>query len=111
MMTPYVVTKIEGEGALKGAIVKNVKDESETSLDVSGIFVLAGQIPNNDLFKDLVKLTEGGFIDAKEDCKTSRPGIFVAGDCREKTVRQLTTAAADGTVAALAASSYIDENF
>lgn len=111
LMTPYVVTKIEGEGALKGAIVKNVKDESETSLDVSGIFVLAGQIPNNDLFKDLVKLTEGGFIDAKEDCKTSRPGIFVAGDCREKTVRQLTTAASDGTVAALAASSYIDENF
>lgn len=111
LMTPYVVSKIEGEGALKGATVKNVKDGTETFLDVNGIFVLAGQIPENQLFKDLVKLTEGGFIDAGEDCKTSKPGIFVAGDCREKTVRQLTTAAADGTVAALSAAQYIDENF
>ena len=68
-----------------------------------------GQIPKNEVFADVVKLDAGGFILASEDCLTSHPGIFAAGDCRTKEVRQLTTAAADGAVAALAACKYIVE--
>ena len=60
-----------------------------------------------DRFKELVELDEGGFIAAKEDCLTSCPGVFAAGDCRTKEVRQLTTAAADGAVAGLAACKYL----
>ncbi len=66
-----------------------------------------GQVPKNEVFADAVKLDDFGFVLAGEDCLTSAPGIFAAGDCRTKEVRQLTTAAADGAVAALAACSYI----
>ena len=69
-----------------------------------------GQMPDNLAFEALVELDEGGYIRALEDCKTSEPGIFAAGDCRTKTVRQLTTAASDGAVAGLAACEYINRN-
>ena len=62
---------------------------------------------DNSSFENMVRLDKNGYIDAKEDCLTQTDGIFVAGDCRTKTVRQLTTAAADGAVAALAACEYI----
>ena len=64
----------------------------------------------NEIFADTVKLDPSGFILASEDCMTSHPGIFAAGDCRTKEVRQLTTAAADGAVAALAACRYVAGN-
>lgn len=111
IMTPYVVEKILGEDTVKGAVIKNKETAEEVTIDVDGIFVLAGQIPHNEIVKDLVKLDEEGYVEAGEDCRTSQPGIFVAGDNRKKEVRQLTTAAADGTVAALNAAAYIDENF
>ena len=79
----------------------------ESELAVSGIFVAVGQIAQNEKFADVVQLDEGGFIVAGEDCKTSEAGIYAAGDCQTKEVRQLTTAAADGAVAALAACKYI----
>ena len=63
--------------------------------------------PQNQVFAEFVKLDADGFILASEDCMTSRPGVFAAGDCRTKEVRQLTTAAADGAVAALAACKYM----
>ena len=83
------------------------KTGKDFELHVSGVFVAVGQIPKNETFADTVKLDEGGFVLASEDCLTSHPGIFAAGDCRTKEVRQLTTAAADGAVAALAACKYI----
>ena len=82
--------------------VNSVKTGESVNLDVSALFVCVGQIPSNDAFKDTVLLDENGYIIAGEDCKTNVPGIFAAGDCRTKSIRQLTTAAADGAVSALA---------
>ncbi len=67
-----------------------------------------GLIPENGAFADLADLNDWGYFDSDESCVTKTPGIFVAGDCRSKTTRQITTATADGAVAALAACRYIN---
>ena len=103
------VKEIIGDQAVERLIVNSKKIGKEFKLDVSGVFIAVGQIPKNEIFADVVKLDADGFILAAEDCITSHPGIFAAGDCRTKEVRQLTTAAADGAVAALAACKYIAE--
>jgi len=103
-----VVEAIKGENSVEGISVKNVKTGTVSEKSVSGIFVAVGQIPRNEEFASLVELDSYGYIKAGEDCVTSLPGVFAAGDCRTKEVRQLTTAAADGAVAALAACQYID---
>ncbi len=102
-----VVKDIVGENVVEGLILNNKKTDEDFQLSVSGVFVAIGQVPKNEVFADAVKLDDFGFVLAGEDCLTSAPGIFAAGDCRTKEVRQLTTAAADGAVAALAACSYI----
>lgn len=104
------VKEIIGDQAVERLIINSKKTGKEFKLDVSGVFIAVGQIPKNEVFSDAVKLDANGFILAAEDCVTSHPGIFAAGDCRTKGVRQLTTAAADGAVAALAACKYIGEN-
>ncbi len=87
-------------------IEKNgVKEE----IKCDGLFVAIGLIPENEPFKELADLNSFGYFDSDEQCLTKTPGIFVAGDCRSKFVRQVTTAAADGTIAALAACRYINE--
>ena len=101
------VKEIIGDQAVERLIVNSKKSGKEFKLDVSGVFIAVGQIPKNEIFADVVKLDADGFILAAEDCITSRPGIFAAGGCRTKEVRQLTTAAADGAVAALGACKYI----
>ena len=101
------VQEIRGEQMVESLRVLNKVTGEESELAVSGIFVAVGQIAQNEKFADVVQLDEGGFIVAGEDCKTSEAGIYAAGDCRTKEVRQLTTAAADGAVAALAACKYI----
>ena len=101
------VKEIIGDQAVERLIVNSKKIGKEFKLDVSGVFIAVGQIPKNEIFADVVKLDADGFILAAEDCITSHPGIFAAGDCRTKEVRQLTTAAADGAVAALAACKII----
>ena len=98
------VQAIEGEMALQAVLLLDKNSGKESRLEISGLFVAIGQIPENEVFAGLVELDEGGYIVAGEDCRTSVDGIFAAGDCRKKTVRQLTTAAADGAVAALAAA-------
>ena len=103
------VKEIIGDQAVERLIVNSKKIGKEFKLDVSGVFIAVGQIPKNEIFADVVKLDADGFILAAEDCITSHPGIFAAGDCRTKEVRQLTTAAADGAVAALAACKFIAE--
>ena len=101
------VRDIIGDQAVERLILNNKKTGKEYKLEVSGIFIAVGHVPQNEIFADVVRLDESGFILASEDCITSHPGIFAAGDCRTKEVRQLTTAAADGAVAALAACKYI----
>ena len=91
--------------------IKNVTNSEVTKIDVDGVFVAIGQIPDSDIFKDLLKTDPSGYIVANEDCKTNIEGIFTAGDCREKNIRQLATAASDGAVAAINACSFIDENY
>ncbi|MBQ6679942.1 MAG: thioredoxin-disulfide reductase [Lachnospiraceae bacterium] len=98
----------ETDGRLSGIRLKNVKSGESSELPVGGLFIAIGQVPDNGAFQDLVDLDEKGYIIAGEDLKTKTEGVFTAGDCRTKEVRQLTTAASDGAVAALAASKYID---
>lgn len=98
---------ILGEQMVQGLIVADKNSGEEQQLDVDGIFVAIGHLPKNEVFADLVELDPSGFVKSGEDCITSQAGVFAAGDCRTKEVRQLTTAAADGAVAALAAVKYI----
>ena len=100
--------EITGGFAVNGLKVKNTEAGSQKTLKVDGIFVAVGQTPDNKAFEGLVKLDSAGYVDAGEDCVTSAEGIFVAGDCRTKKVRQLTTAASDGSVAAAGAVEYIN---
>ncbi len=104
-----VVEKLLGENELKGITIKNVSSNETIDLTLDGMFVAIGLVPQNDVFKSLVKLDERGYVDADENCLTNAKGIFVAGDCRTKNIRQVITAAGDGAVAALAACDYIDE--
>lgn len=104
-----VVEAVEGTDALSGAVVKNKVTGEATKISINGLFVAVGQVPATAIAKDLVALDDYGYIVAGEDCKTSAAGIFAAGDCRTKQIRQLVTAAADGAVAALAACEYIRE--
>lgn len=103
------VKRLESDASgLTGVVVAN-KDGEERTLKVDGLFVAIGQAPDNQAFSDLVELDGKGYISAGESTLTKTPGIFTAGDCRTKVVRQLATAASDGAVAGLAAVSYINE--
>ena len=96
-----LVTALHGEGELDGITLKSAEGEEKLSLD--GIFVAIGLVPQNEPLRGVVTLNDYGYVKAGEDCLTDTAGIFVAGDCREKRIRQVATAAADGAVAALAA--------
>ena len=84
------------------------QDGKERQLDISGLFVAIGHRPDLGVFSGLAELDSAGYADSDESCLTKTPGVFVAGDCRKKNVRQLTTAVADGSVAALAACAWLD---
>ena len=101
------VTALHGENELSGITVTN-KDGASRDISVDGLFVAVGHAPDNGVFAQLMELDEAGYAASDESCLTKTRGVFVAGDCRRKAVRQLTTAAADGSAAALAACSYID---
>ncbi len=98
---------LETDGELSGIVVKDRRTNATQQMAVDGLFVAIGQIPQTAFCRGFVELDEAGYIDAGEDCMTSREGVFTAGDCRTKEVRQLTTAAGDGAIAALAACRYI----
>lgn len=105
-------TVVEGfvtsEGTLKGIRVKNTATGEGSEIACDGVFVAIGLVPENYAFGSLVPLDDRGYYKVGEDCTAPTHGIFVAGDCRSKKTRQITTAVADGAVAALAACSYID---
>ena len=108
----YTNMKINGlnteDGILKGVAVENRVSGEKADIACDGLFVAIGLIPENEPFQELADLNEYGYFASDEACLTKTPGVFVAGDCRSKAVRQLTTAAADGAVAALAACRYIN---
>lgn len=102
-----VITALLGDKALTGLRLKS-HDGVESELKVDGLFIAIGLVPENTAFADVADINEYGYFDSDESCLTHTPGIFAAGDCRSKLIRQITTAVADGSVAALAACRYID---
>lgn len=107
MVLDSTVTALNGTDRLTGIEVTHVRTGVVRSIPLDGLFVAIGQMPQNRPFSPPVALDPAGYIIAGEDCKTNVPGIFAAGDCRTKNVRQLSTAAGDGTIAALAACDYL----
>ncbi len=103
-----IANKLIGTEALTALEIKNTITGEITTLTVDGVFVAIGQKPENEPFKSNVDVNNYGYIVADETCVTKDKGIFVAGDCRTKGIRQITTATADGATAALAACRYID---
>ncbi|MDR0639105.1 MAG: FAD-dependent oxidoreductase [Spirochaetaceae bacterium] len=100
---------IVGGEEFQGLRVSESATGVKTDIACDGFFVAIGLVPENGIFAGWVDLDKQGYIIAEEDCHTKTPGIFVAGDCRSKSVRQLTTAVGDGAMAALAACRYIDQ--
>ena len=92
---------------LTGVTIESADGKKET-IPCDGLFIAIGLIPENEAFREVAALDQWGYFDSAESCETRTPGVFVAGDCRSKNVRQLTTAAGDGSVAALAACRFID---
>lgn len=103
-----VVEALLGDGRLEGLSLRNTESGDVSRLDVTAAFVAIGQVPENEPFASLCELDERGYLASGEDCLTVTEGVFAAGDCRRKAIRQITTATADGAVAALAACRYID---
>lgn len=115
--TSTVVQEIKGDGILESIVFKNLKTDEVYEVEADeedgtmGLFVFIGYIPQTELFKGHVELDKYGYVVAGEDTKTNVDGVFVAGDCRIKDVRQVITAAADGAVSAIMAEKYISEHF
>lgn len=101
------IEELLGGEELEGLILRH-NDGSRRELAVNGLFIAIGYAPDNAPYAGVAALDEGGYIAAGEDCRTASPGVFVAGDCRGKAIRQVTTAVGDGAVAALAACEYLD---
>ncbi len=102
-----VVDEIIGGDTIEAINIKDTNGNI-TKIDIDGMFVAIGQAPENDAFRENIELDERGYVIANEACTTRDPAIFVAGDCRTKAIRQVSTAASDGTIAALAACRYLE---
>lgn len=109
-MTSSGVLEFKGEDKLESVVVRHKDTDTVEELKTDGAFVAIGLVPDNKAFAKVVDLDERGYIASDETCLTKTPGVYVAGDCRTKRIRQITTAVADGSVAALAAVNYIDKN-
>ncbi len=103
------IVELQGSGELSGLVIESVDGGQRRELKVDGLFVAVGYEPGNAAFAGLTKQDAAGWFAAAEDCGAGTPGVYAAGDCRAKTVRQLTTAVGDGAAAAVAACRYIDK--
>ena len=104
LVTGYETT----DGSISGLHLRNSETGEEHSIRVDGAFLAVGLAPENQDFASLAELNNWGYFDSGEDCCTKTPGVFVAGDCRSKTIRQVVTASSDGAIAAMAACRYLD---
>ncbi|WP_204489191.1 thioredoxin-disulfide reductase [Caldicoprobacter guelmensis] len=111
MVWDSVVDEILGEKGVEGLLVRNVKDGSSKKLKVDGLFVAIGIQPNNALIQGKLNMNEAGFVITDETMATNIPGVFAAGDLRQKPLWQIITAAADGAIASVSAQRYIMEQF
>ena len=105
-----VVEKINGEDQVEGISIRNVRNEKKEELPVDGVFVAVGIIPSSEVLKEIADCDEKGYLIAGEDCVTSAPGIYAAGDVRGKKLRQIVTAVADGANAVTSVLQYLSEN-
>lgn len=103
-----IVAEINDTAEFSGIVVQKTATGEKTELKVDGMFVAIGLKPENEAFENLAELDEYGYINSGEECTTKTAGVFSAGDCRRKGVRQIATAVADGATAALAACRYLD---
>ena len=103
-----VAEYLTDNGEMKGLRLHNDETGAECSISVDGVFLAVGLQPENEAFSGLTTLNDWGYFDSDESCETKTPGLFVAGDCRSKRIRQVVTAAGDGAVAAMAACRYLD---
>lgn len=104
----YVISALNGQNELNGVVIRNVHSGEEQTIPAEGLFVSIGRVPDTEAVSLIVDRDEKGYIRATESCQTNIPGLFVAGDCRTKSVRQLTTATGDGAVAGTAALHYLN---
>lgn len=102
-----VVSYLPGD-SFSGVTVEKAETGERTDYRLDGLFVAIGLVPQNEIFKDLIRLDARGYAEADESTATPTPGVFVAGDCRAKRIRQVATAASDGAVAALRAADYLE---
>jgi thioredoxin reductase (NADPH) len=104
-----VITEIKGEGgSVRAVALENTETGKKGELATNGVFIFIGYSPNNRLIPPGVRVNEQGFVITDEKCQTSVPGIYAAGDLRQKFANQIVVAAADGCIAALAAAEYIE---
>ena len=104
-----VVAAYESEGgAITGLQLRSEATGEVSHIAVDGVFLAVGLQPENEAFAELAKLNDWGYFDSQEDCLTVTEGVFVAGDCRSKRIRQVVTASSDGAIAAMAACRYLD---
>lgn len=103
------IEKLNGDESLNSVDIINKDTGKITNIIIDGLFVAIGKIPSGNIFKDLLNVTENGYIITDEDCHTNIDGIYAAGDIRKKRLRQLVTAASDGAIAAIEAIKYINK--
>ena len=103
-----VVEEIKGDSAVQSVLVRSVKTGEKTEHPIEGVFLFVGLLPKTQFLKGLVQMDEGGYILTDENCETTVKGIFAAGDCRRKLLRQIATAVGDGATAAFAAEQYLE---
>lgn len=103
------VIKVMGDAHVTSALVKNIQTNEEREVSIDAVFVFIGNEPKSEMFKGQLKLTATGYIPADEEMRTEVPGVFCAGDVRDKSTRQVITAASDGAVAAIQAEKYLAE--
>lgn len=110
------VVEIKGDGLVESIVLEDVRDGSREEIHASqedgtfGIFAFIGLVPQTELFKGLLEMDEQGYIISDDKMQTSVEGVFVAGDCRQKLLRQVVTAVSDGAIATVAAEKYIEES-
>lgn len=103
------VDHLEGEEELSAVVLNKTVSGEKITLKPDGLFVAVGQAPENEPFKSVCDLDDWGYIVSDESCTTKTPGVYAAGDCRTKSIRQIVTATGDGAVAALAACRYLEQ--
>jgi thioredoxin reductase (NADPH) len=104
------VIDIKGDQKMQQAVLKNLKTNEETTLDVGGLFVAIGHVPNTDLFKNQIELDDKGYVVLKNKTNTSVEGVFAAGDVHDRNYRQAVTAAGYGCMAAIDVDKYLTES-